>query len=207
MAGGVFWSLTYLLMIKRGLEDRTYGMPIAALCANLSWEFIFVFIFPHGPLQLIVNATWLVLDLIILAQVLVFGPNEFPDLPRWTFRAMVLGGLALGFGAVFSITVEFSDYQGAYAAFGQVTLMGILFPCMLYARRSLRGQSLAIALCKMCGSMLAAGAFWFYEPIVEGSVLLPFLFISGFILDALYVCLVWLAGQINLFDVTVQRSS
>ena len=198
--GGVLWSLAYLLIIRRGWEEGTYGIPIAALCANFSWEFIFVFVFPHDPLQRAVNATWLALDLIILSQVIVFGPEEFPRLSRRTFRAMVLGGLALGFGTVLSVTVEFSDFQGAYTAFGQVAMMGILFPLMLFARRSLRGQSLGIALCKMWGSALAAGAFWLYEPIAQGSVLLPFFFIVGFALDALYVCLVWLVARGRLFN-------
>ncbi len=30
---GLFWSLTYVLIIRRGFKDKTYGMPLAALCA------------------------------------------------------------------------------------------------------------------------------------------------------------------------------
>lgn len=207
LGSGVFWTLTYILMIKRGWEDGTYGMPIAALCLNLSWEFIFVVVFPHGPVQRPVNAVWLILDLVILLQILFFGPREFPSLPAWIFRVGVFCGLVLGFGLVFSMTVEFADYQGAYAAFGQVALMGLLFPWMLYTRRSLRGQSLAIAVCKMFGSALAAGAFWLYEPVVEGSVLLPFLFIVGLALDALYTLLVWLVARGRLFSSRVSTSA
>lgn len=205
VGSGIFWTLVYTLMIKRGWEDATYGMPIAALCANLAWEIIFVFVFPHGPVQRTVNAVWLTLDLVILLQVLYFGPREFRLLPPRVFRAAVLCGLVLGLGMVFSVTVEFSDYQGAYAAFGQVAMMGVLFPWMLYLRRSLRGQSLAIGVCKMLGSALAAGAFWLYEPIVVGSVLFPFLFVVGLALDALYVCLVWMAGRGKLFGGRPQR--
>lgn len=200
LVNGVLWTLTYVLIIERGRKDETYGMPLAALCANLSWEFIFVFVFPHGVVQRTVNLVWLALDSVILSQVLRFGHKEFPAMPAWVFRAAVLCGLVLGFGAVFSITVEFADYQGAYAAFGQVAMMGVLFLWMLYARQSLRGQSLAIAVYKMCGSASAASAFWLYEPIAEDSVLLPFLFVVGFVLDALYACLVWLIGRGKLFN-------
>jgi hypothetical protein len=49
VGSGVLWTITYLLIIRRGVLDRTYGMPLVALCANLSWEFIFSFVFPHGP--------------------------------------------------------------------------------------------------------------------------------------------------------------
>ncbi len=205
LGGGIFWTLAYALIIKRGWEDGTYGMPIAALCANLSWEFIFVFVFPRDPLQNVVNVTWMTLDFVIFLQVLFFGPREFPAVPPWVFRVVVLCGLVLGFGVVLSVTIEFFDYQGAYTAFGQVVMMGLLFLWMLYSRRSLRGQSVAIAVCKMWGSALAAGAFWLYEPIVEGSALLPSLFIMGFALDALYVCLVWLAGRGKLFGAQTLR--
>ena len=41
IVGGIFWSLAYFLIIRQGFKDRTYGMPLAALCANISWEAIF----------------------------------------------------------------------------------------------------------------------------------------------------------------------
>ena len=54
ISSGVLWTMVYLLIIKRGFADKTYGMPLPALCANLSWEFIFSFIHPHGVPQIYV---------------------------------------------------------------------------------------------------------------------------------------------------------
>ncbi len=48
---GLFWIITYILIIKRGFQDKKYGMPMVALCANISWEFIFTFIYPQNDLQ------------------------------------------------------------------------------------------------------------------------------------------------------------
>lgn len=31
VGSGVLWTLTYLLIIRQGFLDRTYGMPLAAL--------------------------------------------------------------------------------------------------------------------------------------------------------------------------------
>jgi len=31
IVGGIFWSLTYILVIRRGFKDKTYGIPLAAL--------------------------------------------------------------------------------------------------------------------------------------------------------------------------------
>jgi hypothetical protein len=85
VGSGVLWTITYLLIIRRGFLDRTYGMPLVALCANLSWEFIFSFLFPHGPLQRPVNVVWFSLDLIILYQLLRYGPREFARLSKKLF--------------------------------------------------------------------------------------------------------------------------
>ncbi len=47
IGSGFFWTVVYILIIKLGFQEKTYGIPKTALCANLSWEFIFSFIHPH----------------------------------------------------------------------------------------------------------------------------------------------------------------
>lgn len=139
--GGLFWSLTYILIIRRGIKDRTYGMPLAALCANISWEGIFSFIHPHSPPQLYINYIWFLLDVIIVFQFLKYGKSEFPALSGKKFHTMFLLALVTGFGLVLSVTYEFNDWQGAYAAFGQNLMMSVMFIVMLFGRGDLRGQS------------------------------------------------------------------
>src|SRR4051812_5154247 len=101
-------------------------------------------------------------------------------------------GLALvtSFCAVLSVTYEFNDWDGAYSAFGQNLLMSVLFIAMLYARRSLRGQSVFIALSKMLGTGLASVAFYLYATVSQGSVLLPFLYVAILVFDLIYVVMV-----------------
>jgi hypothetical protein len=191
VGSGVLWTITYLLIIRRGFLDRTYGMPLVALCANLSWEFIFSFLFPHGPLQRPVNVVWFSLDLIILYQLLRYGPREFARLSKKLFYAIVALGLCMAFLAVLFITLEFEDFDGAYSAFAQNLMMSVLFIAMLYSRGSLRGQSLSIALGKTGGTTLASAAFLFFSVGYEGSVLLPFLYGSILLFDLLYVAMVF----------------
>ena len=183
---GAFWTLTYLLIIRRGFIDETYGMPLVALCANISWEFIFSFLYPHGPVQHPVDLVWFSLDLIILFQLLRYGPREFADLTKREFYAMFGLALATSFCAILSVTQEFDDWDGAYSAFGQNLLMSTLFVAMLRARGSPRGQSVPIAIFKMLGSGLASIAFYLYSPLSEGSVLLPFLYIATLVFDLIY---------------------
>lgn len=68
LGSGIAWTITYILIILRNFRDRTYGMPMAALFANISWEFIFSFVLPSSGIQRFVNITWFALDTIILVQ-------------------------------------------------------------------------------------------------------------------------------------------
>jgi len=72
-------SCLYFHNTKR-FKDKTYGMPLIALCANISWEFIFSFVFPHTPPQLFINYLWFGLDSIIVIQFFKYGKNEFLNL-------------------------------------------------------------------------------------------------------------------------------
>lgn len=170
-------------------------MPLVALCANLSWEFIFAFVHPHGPVQRPINVVWFLLDAVILFQLLRYGPREFPRLTQALFYSMFALSLVMSFCAVLFMTYEFGDYDGAYSAFGQSLLMSALFISMLYSRRSLRGQSPAIALCKLAGTALASAAFYFFEPEYDASVLLPFLFVAILVLDVIYAVMTFARQQ------------
>ena len=187
VGSGVLWTLTYLLIIRQGFLDRTYGMPLAALCANLSWEFIFAFVYPHDLPQRAVNVVWFSFDLVILGQVLLYGPREFGNLSRRLFYAGFALALGTAFGAVLATTLEFDDFDGAYSAFGQNLMMSILFVTMLYSRGSLRGQSISIAALKMGGTALASFAFFFFDSDYAGSVLLPFLYVAILVFDGIYL--------------------
>src|SRR5919206_1646864 len=195
VGSGVLWTLTYLLIIRQGFLDRTYGMPLAALCANLSWEFNFSFVYPHDLPQRAVNVAWLSFDLVILLQLLGQGPREFAALPGRLFYAMFALALATSFCAVLAVTLEFDDFDGVYSAFGQNLMMSILFIAMLYSRRSLRGQSVWIALSKIAGTALASVAFYFYDPDYDGSVLLLFLYVAIMVYDGIYVGLTAAAAR------------
>jgi hypothetical protein len=186
IGSGAFWTLTYLLIIRRSSLDQTYGMPLVALCANISWEFLFSFIYPPQIIQHIVNLIWFSLDLIIFTQLLRYGPREFLDLSKRVFYTIISLTLVTSFCAVLFVTVEFHD-AGTYSAFGQNLIMSVLFMVMRYRRRSLRGQSISIATCKLLGTALASLAFYLYSPLSHHSVLLPFLYIAILFSDAIYV--------------------
>jgi hypothetical protein len=203
IGSGAFWTLTYFLIIRRSSLDQTYGMPLAALCANISWEFLFSFIYPPHIIQHVVNLIWFSLDLIIFTQLLRYGLREFPDLSKRVFYTVVSLTLITSFCTVLFITVDFHD-AGTYAAFGQNLMMSVLFIVMLYRRRSLRGQSISIAACKLLGTALASLAFYLYSPLSHRSVLLPFLYLAILFYDVIYVGLVYIQQRSDNYSMKMK---
>ncbi|MEN9353687.1 MAG: hypothetical protein RL318_1012 [Fibrobacterota bacterium] len=189
IGSGLFWTLVYLLVLYRGWKDRTYGMPLAALGANLGWEFIFSFVFPHASPQLEVNRVWFLFDMAILVQTFLYGRSSQHD--PWVksiFPWMVVGWVAMGTLLVAAVTLEFQDMHGMYAAFGQNLMMSILFVTFLIHRGSSAGQSLWIALFKLIGTVLPSILFHFKYP---DTILLNTLFVLIFLFDCLYLGLLW----------------
>jgi len=191
VAGGVFWILTYIFIISKGFKDKTYGMPLIALCANISWEFIFSFIFPHMPPQLFINYLWFGLDSIIVIQFLKYGKKEFLYLSSKRLYSIFLVLLGAEFSIILVNGITIGEYKGVYSAFGQNLVMSILFIIMLFKRNSLRGQSIYIAIFKMLGTALTSLHYYMYEPITQSSLILPSLFVSIFIFDIVYIYLVF----------------
>jgi len=189
IGSGICWAIVYFLIIKRGFEDQTYGMPIAALGANISWEFIFSFIHPHPSPQVYINIIWFIFDVIILFQIIRFGKKSINDsLPDVYFYPVVFLAILLGFGLVYAISVEFDDWHGRYTAFGQNLMMSILFVIMHFRRKSLSGQSVYIALFKMVGTALPSILFFSLAP---DSILLNTLYCGILFFDVLYTILVY----------------
>ncbi|RNI27559.1 hypothetical protein EFA69_15655 [Rufibacter immobilis] len=189
VSSGLFWTITYLLILRRGYEDKTYGMPMVALCANVSWEFIFSFVYPHPQPQLAIDYLWLLFDLGIVGQYLWYGRKEFPEqLPPRLFYGTFLFTLVYCALTIAFMAQEFEDYIGIYAAFAQNLLMSVLFIRMLLKRSSSKGQSLYIGLSKLVGTVFPSILFYLYFP---HSNLLLLLFIGIFLLDLTYVGLLY----------------
>ena len=188
--GGMFWILTYIFVISKGFKDKTYGMPLIALCANISWEFMFTFVFAYGPPQSYINYLWFGLDMIIATQFLKYGKNEFLEWSSSKLYKLFVVLLASEFSIILVGSIAISDFRGIYSAFGQNLVMSILFIIMLSKRNGLRGQSIYIAIFKMLGTGLTSLHYYLFEPITQSSFILPTLYVSIFIFDIAYIYLV-----------------
>lgn len=73
----LLWSATYVLMTRRSLATRSYGMPLLALATNVSWEMVNLFYVCEMPLEKAGLVLWLVLDAGLVYTTLRFGPDEW----------------------------------------------------------------------------------------------------------------------------------
>ncbi|CAH1200600.1 hypothetical protein PAECIP111893_01488 [Paenibacillus plantiphilus] len=180
----LFWTIVYILVIVKGFKDQSCGMPLASICANITWEFLFTFIIPFHPLQQIITLIWFLLDCIILLQFLYYSKGL---LPKRTVQASVFSLLVIAFLLQYAVSVEFHDKMGFYSAFGINLMMSILFIRMLLVKE-LQGQSLSIAYFKMIGTLCASILCYSFFP---QSILLTLMSILIFILDMLYILLIY----------------
>ena len=187
LISGISWTLVYIILIRRGLMDKTYGMPLFALTFNLSWEFLFAFVFRESSgitLQLIVNSVWCIFDILIVYTYFRYGRKEFPKTvdAKW-FLPWSIAAFVVSFAVIYLSAVEFGPAWGArYTAIAQNLMMSLLFIAMLVARNNVSGQSIYIAILKWIGT--AAPTIQIYAQ--TGSKLILMLGIGCFIYDAVY---------------------
>ena len=190
LISGVSWTIVYLAIIYRGFKDKTYGMPFFALALNITWEFLFSFLFGGElSLQLVINIAWFFFDVVILYTYFRFGREEFPESvdSKW-FVPWSAWILAVGFITQYFTVLEFPGLPGAmYSAFVINLVMSILFIGMLVRRDSVEGQSMGVAVFKWLGT--AAPTLLFY--LVSGSNLVLVLGVLIFVFDLIYIAMLY----------------
>jgi hypothetical protein len=187
LAGGVGWFATYMTILYVSWRDRTYAMPMLAMVTNLSWEFLFTFIYPDvgGRLQEGINIVWFGLDLVILSLFLRFWRADFPEALKPHLWLVLAGCTAFSVALQVGIVEQFGKlYGSAYTAYGANLLMSALFLALLLRRGDSRGQSVWIGVFKMLGTLGASISQYLYDPTTTA---LNVMYLEIFLLDALYL--------------------
>lgn len=144
-------------MIYRGFKDRTYGMPMPALAANLSWEAIWAFVIkPFSDIGHTLTIPWFCIDLVIATQCVLYGGNDATEpFLRKYYRWLFAAAIAVAFPLMYMSFKEFDDWYAEYTASGDSLLISVLFVGLLIRRRGVSGQSMYIAILKWVGTFLA----------------------------------------------------
>lgn len=187
---GIFWTITYLLIIRRSIRDQIVGLPMVALCMNAAWEFIFSFVLPSRKPQIYINYAWFFLDLVIIFQYFKLNKLEFSKyLPANFFYPAFCSILVVSFFNMLFLTYDFGFTKGIYYSAFEINLvMSVLFIYMLLSRDSTKGQSISIAITKMIGTACASIVGFLSLP---PSMLLNFLYLAILLFDGVYVFLLY----------------
>ncbi|MCC5633583.1 hypothetical protein LC613_39745 [Nostoc sphaeroides CHAB 2801] len=209
----IAWVFTYMAIIWRGFKDRSLGMPMVALSANISWEAIYSFIYiPPSNALLYASIAWFIFDIPIVWQCFLYGYKDFPPhIKRKHFWLIFLASIAIAFSIIFGIASEFNDTKGVYTGFGINCMISILYVCMLFRRNDIAGQSIYIAIYKWIATMFAfLGSSFdapgdinktltfqtlmteiFVEQTYPTTALIKILYAVIFIFDILYIILLY----------------
>lgn len=156
---GICWSAVYVDSIRTGFNQKTYCMPLFALGLNIAWEGIYactdLFIRGNIGAQAIANTAWFLLDIFIVITWFKFGREEMEgEMGKKLFIPWSVLVLASCFILQILFIAEFGDVEGEkYSAYLQNIAMSIAYLYMLNRRKSSKGQTMLIAVCKCIGTL------------------------------------------------------
>ena len=182
----VTWSLAYILIIRRNYLDKTCGMPFLALAANVSWEFLHATFFPFTGIAIVTDSLWLLLDLVIVWQYLLYTPAN-----ARIQKGLLLAAAIAVFLPLVAVARPYPDQSFIVEVFGQNLMMSVLFVWVLLQKKSSSGQSLYIALSKAVGTDILILAGWDLLTLHSSSVLTIIILCGIMVFDPLYILLIY----------------
>jgi len=205
LTSGLCWTCAYIIYIV-ACRDGTYrGVPFAALILNLSWEFVFSFVWIEqmGAVQRNVNRIWFFFDCFLFLQYArcaylqnkSSSAQEAMNLQQMMVSVAQYTLLAVTLAAMLICLIrELHDYSGIYMAFGQNVVMSILFTWEIWntittTTKDFHFSSTVAAGTLRCVGTLAASLAigqW-VRASVKTTPLLMFLFVGCFVWDIMYV--------------------
>lgn len=196
--GCVFWIAAYLLILKKCFRDKTYGLPVVAICLNFGWELLASFVFPN-PVALwhAFDRIWLGVDVILAYQLLRWGQKEqrIPEIKKYFYWVVALT-FVVGVWGQYAFVDSYRDRLGLVGAFGVNLIMSILFIFFYFDRKkTTRGISKGGAVCKMLGTLGTSIECHYVVRLIDADMqdlaFLTFLSATIFIADCIYILLVF----------------
>ncbi|WP_224371024.1 transmembrane-type terpene cyclase [Hyalangium versicolor] len=196
--GCVFWVAAYVFIIWQCARDKSYGLPLVAICMNLSWEFLASWVLPNPvPLWHFFDRVWFFVDLIIVYQLLRHG-RQWQTIPevRDHFYAIIGVTTVLSGIGLYAFYVQYYDLLGLVGAFMINLVMSVTFVFFYFSRRHQGGAGLSVpaAWCKMLGTLGTSIECHYVigmsQPWLGGLHFLTFLCLSIWLVDCVYIYLV-----------------
>ena len=193
----LFWVAGYVMMVRRGFKDQSYGLPISVLCVNIPWEFYYGFCADSSTLAKAVAIIYLVPDLLVLWTCLKYGPDDFDSsLMKRGYKAIAGAGMAVGMLAIWGMHVGFADEFGAITATFTTALSVVMLLAMILRRNNVRGQSFYIGLCLLLGNACGWNQTLQAQESLQPNVPVLWVHVSYSII--LLTCIIYLAVYVHV---------
>lgn len=135
---GLCWTAAYVLYVRQARRDQSYGMPLGALVLNLSWEFVYTFLWPVHGVGRIFHFPWVFVDVwvtmplkmleidwecvlltisLLLAETIKNGPRMWQDsspIVAQNFSIIVTTCVLLALATQWSFAHQFSKSNSSF---------------------------------------------------------------------------------------------
>lgn len=197
LGGGASWVLLYITAVWYGVKYKNFAIPAFALPFNFSWELLTSFVVPNPiPVWLWINRVWLLIDCVLLTQTLRYGANEQTTASAKRYFPWLMAFLGIfALSSQYGYIVTFTDNLGYEVAFVIDVLMSFLFIQRYFERPDKSTFTYVIAWFKLFGnlgvSIQTYVIFPQMHPQVQSFAFFHVLYVTLFVLDAIYIALVW----------------
>jgi hypothetical protein len=137
----VCWVAVFVMIIRRGFIDRTFGVPFVAIFVNLAWDLECAFIFKLPVPQVYTEVLFAIFDVIIMAQLFSYWRSEFPTLSPGVLYSMAALTLITGLVICVAVTMQFNDTWNFYSGYAG-NFLGCSTSCCFSARMCAASQSI-----------------------------------------------------------------
>ena len=190
--GDLLWLAAYILIIRKGFKDRTYGIPMLCIALNFTWEFIYAVDFPI-PITFIaiLRWAWLIADCVIVYQLFRYGrENQTIPFFRLYFFPISIAMFISAYIGQLAFHYSFADPWGIRNAYMINLVMSMLFISLYFDRPDGRGLSLGAGWLKMLGTgILSAGSLISIKDHWLEQSFMIYLYVSIFVFDVAYIVL------------------
>lgn len=185
-----YWVWVYIVVIRDIIKNKFVGIPVLAVCSNISWEFLWSFVFytNMGALFEWGYRAWFILDVFIFYSILRYGKMQFTDPALKKYFGWIIGFTTLSWvAAIFTFTKNYNDPIGAISAYMVNAHMSALYILLILKFPKEKTLSLSTAWHKMLGTALTSVfCFWAFP---QATFMLTMTVIT-FILDMTYIFIV-----------------
>lgn len=191
LAGTLLWNVAYFIIIKNAFKNKFVEMPVAAGASNISWEFVWGFLFKTNMGLLFVWGLriWFFMDILIFIAIMKFGKKQIKSIQLASLFSWIEPALIIAWGFVFWAFIKegYDTPMGATSAYVITIIMAWVY-ITSFLNNDPKYYSIHVAWTKGLGNLLMT--IFVFNHYFEGMWFLKIMTLIVTVLDIIYFILV-----------------